>query len=77
MEERGRLWFIVIATRYGEGGRIKDGGRFGYVWWRNLSSIHEGAGLGVENWFLDNLGRSIGDVSSTLFWWDPWLEGEF
>ena len=23
---------------------------------------------------MDNLGRCVSDVLSTLFWWDPWLE---
>lgn len=51
-EERERLWYIVLMTRYREvGGRIGDGGRLASVWWRNLVSISEGVELGVGNWF--------------------------
>lgn len=32
-EERERLWFRVLTVSYGEEeGRIKDGGRFSFVW---------------------------------------------
>jgi len=32
-EKRERLWFRVLVVRYWEeGGRIKDGGRFDFVW---------------------------------------------
>jgi len=43
------------------------------VWWKNLSSISVYDGLGVGTWFLDNLGCIFYDGSTTLFWWDPWL----
>lgn len=67
-EQRERLSSRVLTVRYGEEeGMIKDGGRFSFVWWRNLPNICEGAGLDVGNWFLDNLGRSTGDEFSTLF----------
>jgi len=63
-------------TYYGEfGGRIYAGGRINSVWWKNLSTISEGVDLGVGNWFLANLGHRFVDLSSTLFWWDPRLEG--
>jgi len=29
----------------------------------------------VGNGFKDNIGCVVGDGPSTLFWWDPWLEG--
>ena len=76
-EERERLWYIVLMARYGEvGDRIEDGGRLTSVWWRNLVSISEGVGLGVGNWFDDNLQCCVSNRVSTLFWWDPWLEGD-
>ena len=46
-KERDRLWYRVLAARYGEvGGRICVGGRLYLVWWKNLSDISEGVGLG-------------------------------
>ncbi|RHN39652.1 hypothetical protein MtrunA17_Chr8g0346121 [Medicago truncatula] len=63
------LWNRILAARYGEvGGRICVGGRLGSVWWKNLTAISDGVGLGVENWFFDNLNRCVSDDSSTLFW---------
>jgi len=68
------LWYRVLAARYGDvGSRIFVGGRTNSVWWKNISSINVGDGLGVRNWFLDILGRIVGDGSTTLFWWVPWL----
>ncbi|MCI45717.1 putative non-LTR retroelement reverse transcriptase related protein, partial [Trifolium medium] len=49
-----------------EGGRLRDGGRRGSSWWREIASIREGGG---EPW-----GRWVGDGSDTLFWTDPWVD---
>jgi len=75
-EEHGRLWHEVLLSSYGEeDGRICDGDRVEYVWWKNLATNIEEVGLGVSNWFNENLGRSVGDGFSTLFWWELWLKG--
>jgi len=50
------LFFVAGKWGFWEVERmIKGDGRFGSVWWRNLSSICEGLGLGGRNWFLYNL----------------------
>jgi len=57
------------------GGRetIELWGRSSVVWWRHFNSIKEGQGLMDNGWFRDYINRLVGDVSSTLFWWDVWL----
>lgn len=57
-----------------------EGGRQDYCRWKVgfglveifFSSISVGNELGVGNWFMDNLGRIVGDGSAMLFWWDHW-----
>lgn len=49
-------------------GRLREGGRDSSVWWRMLSDIQCGVGLGVESWFEDNIRRVVGGGSSTYFW---------
>ncbi|PNX84965.1 receptor-like kinase [Trifolium pratense] len=68
------MWFRVLAARYGvEGGRLRDGGRHGSVWWREIASIREGGEGSGGNWFGDHVVKRVGDGSDTLFWIDPWL----
>jgi len=68
------LWYGVLAAHNGEdGGGINIGGRFVSVWWENLFGICEEVSLGVGIWFMDNLGRWVGDGSCMLFWCNPWL----
>lgn len=44
---RDMLWNRILAARYWEvGGRICVGGRLGSVWWKNLTAISDGVGLG-------------------------------
>ncbi|PNX64457.1 ribonuclease H, partial [Trifolium pratense] len=74
--DREGLWFRVLAARYGvEGGRVRDGGRCGSLWWREIVSIREGGGESGGRWFGDHVVRRVGDGSDTLFWTDPWLDG--
>ncbi|MCI60182.1 hypothetical protein A2U01_0081437, partial [Trifolium medium] len=41
--DREGLWFRVLAARYGvEGGRLRDGGRRGSSWWREIARIKDG-----------------------------------
>jgi len=40
-----------------------------------LIEIKRGVGAEVGRWFDDNLGREAGDGTTTLFWWDPWIDG--
>ncbi|GAU42262.1 hypothetical protein TSUD_327400 [Trifolium subterraneum] len=73
--DREGLWFRVLAARYGvERGRIRDGGRRGSTWWREIVSIREGSELG-GSWFGDHVSKRVGDGSDTFFWTDPWVEG--
>ncbi|MCI12202.1 putative non-LTR retroelement reverse transcriptase, partial [Trifolium medium] len=73
--DREGLWYRVLAARYGvEGGRLRDGGRRGSLWWQEIASIREGGGEPGGRWFGDHVVRRVGDGSDTLFWTDPWLD---
>ena len=72
--DREGLWFRVLAARYGvEGGRLRDGGRRGSSWWREIARIREGGDLGGR-WFGAHVSRRVGDGSDTFFWTDPWVD---
>ncbi|MCH80187.1 hypothetical protein A2U01_0000951 [Trifolium medium] len=72
---REGLWFRVLVARYGvEGGRLREGGRRGSSWWREIAWIREGGELG-GNWFEEHVSKRVGDGSDTLFWTDPWVDG--
>ncbi|CAJ2666972.1 unnamed protein product [Trifolium pratense] len=44
--DREGMWFRVLAARYGvDRERLRDGGRHGSVWWRDIASIREGGGV--------------------------------
>ncbi|PNX79430.1 cysteine-rich receptor-like protein kinase, partial [Trifolium pratense] len=63
-----RVWFRVLATQYGvEGGKLRDGGRNGSLWWREIASIRDGGGGSGGSWFGDLVVRRMGDGSDTLF----------
>ncbi|XP_045797738.1 uncharacterized protein LOC123891913 [Trifolium pratense] len=73
--DREGLWFRVLAARYGvERGRLRDGGRRGSLWWREIVSIRDGVGEPGGGWFGENVVRMVGDGSDTLFWTDPWVD---
>jgi len=68
------LWYRVLKARYGEeGGRLGEGDRYSFVWWKTLSKVREGVGEGVGNWFEENIRRVVGDERDTLFWYDKWV----
>ncbi|XP_024630861.1 uncharacterized protein [Medicago truncatula] len=70
------LWYRVLNARYGEeGGRLKEGRSDSSVWWRMLSDIRSGVGLGERGWFEENVRRVVGGGSSTYFWMDNWVGG--
>ncbi|CAJ2663648.1 unnamed protein product [Trifolium pratense] len=74
--DSGGLWFRVLAARYGvEEGRIRDGGRRGSLWWREIVRIREGGGESCGRWFGEHVVRRVGDRSETFFWTDPWVDG--
>ncbi|PNX62744.1 cysteine-rich receptor-like protein kinase [Trifolium pratense] len=69
------MWFRVLAARYRvEGGRLRDGGRRGSLWWRERVSIKEGGVGPGGKWFGDHVVRRVGDGSGTLFWTDLWMD---
>jgi hypothetical protein len=70
--DRDRLWFRVLASRYGvEDGRVREGGREVSAWWRAISALRS------EEWFQGNISQVVGDGKSTLFWTDTWLGGVY
>jgi hypothetical protein len=46
---------------------IRDGGKLGSVWWRQLVGIRRGEEMVVGRWFDDNLVRVVGDGTRTFF----------
>ncbi|CAJ2652040.1 unnamed protein product [Trifolium pratense] len=73
--DREGLWFRVLAARYGvERGRLRDGGRRGSMWWREIVSIRDGVGESEGGWFGEQVVRIVGDGSDTLFWTDPCVD---
>ena len=70
------LWYRVLKARYGEeGGQLKEGRGDSSVWWRMLSSIRSGVGLGEGSWFEENIRKVVGGGGSTYFWLDNWVGG--
>ncbi|MCI31402.1 receptor-like kinase, partial [Trifolium medium] len=61
--DREGMWFRVLAAQYGvEGGRLRDGGRHGSVWWREITSIRERCVASGGSWFRDHVVRSGGRI---------------
>lgn len=72
--EKDGLWYRILKDMYGEeGGRIQEGGQNASAWWRMMCYVREGVGLGVGNWFDDNIKRVVGNGRNTFFWTDNWL----
>lgn len=68
------MCYSVLKARYGEeGGQLKDGGRTSSVWWMGMVGIHDGIGIGVGNWFDENISKIVGDGRSTFFRMDNWI----
>ncbi|GAU36155.1 hypothetical protein TSUD_275140 [Trifolium subterraneum] len=68
--DREGLWFRVLAARYGiERGRLRDGGRSGSSWWREIVRIRDGVeGIG-GGWFRDRVRKKtkscmVGEMAS-------------
>ncbi|MCI30191.1 receptor-like kinase, partial [Trifolium medium] len=56
--DREGLWFRVLAARYGvEGGRLRDVGRRGSSWWREITRIGEGGGELGGRWFGEHVSK--------------------
>ncbi|XP_045791761.1 uncharacterized protein LOC123886488 [Trifolium pratense] len=73
--DREGLWFRVLAARYGEeGGRLRDRGRRGSLWWREIVSIRDGVGEPGGGWFGEHVVRRVGDGLDTFFLTDPWVD---
>lgn len=65
------LWYRVLKARYEEeGGILKEEGRDCSLWWRMLSRIRGGVGLGDGSWFDNNVRRVVGGGDTTYFWTD-------
>jgi len=51
-------------------GRLKEGGRDGSVWWKELVRIRNGIRFMEGSWFEENLRRVVGDGVDTYFCFD-------
>ncbi|KAK2456719.1 hypothetical protein QL285_004062 [Trifolium repens] len=72
--DREELWFRVLVFRHRVvGGRLRDGGRRGSSWWREIAWIRDGGELGGR-WVEEHVLRRVGDGSETFFWTDLWLD---
>jgi hypothetical protein len=56
-----------------EQGRLRDGGRRGSSWWREIVRIRDGVGGVGGGWFRECVAKKVGDETNTLFWSDPWV----
>ncbi|GAU31392.1 hypothetical protein TSUD_19380 [Trifolium subterraneum] len=77
---REGLWFRVLVARYGmERGRIRDGGRRGSTWWREIACIQSSSELG-SSWFgeqrfgrlfdlVENKRRTVAEMFSLGWGW--------
>lgn len=48
----------------------------GSVWWTPIQSVRDGVGRVDSRWLRDDTTLQMGDGESTLFWTDPWIDGE-
>jgi hypothetical protein len=63
----GGLWFRVLTSHYGlERGRLRDGGRRGSSWWREIVGIRDGIGGIGCGWFGEYVSKKAGDESDTF-----------
>jgi len=70
------LWNRVLKARYREvGGRIHEGVRNDFGWWRMLCHMMDGVGSGLGSWFDDNTRRVVGNGKNTFFWTNNCLGG--
>jgi hypothetical protein len=53
---------------------VRDGGRRGSSWWKEIVRIWEG-GEQVGRWFEEHVTRRVGDGSDTFFWTDHLVDG--
>ncbi|GAU35620.1 hypothetical protein TSUD_30370 [Trifolium subterraneum] len=68
---REGLWFRVLVARYGmERGRLRDGGRGGSSWWREIMRIRDSRGGIGGAWFGEHLSRKSCSVAkmASLGW---------
>jgi len=67
VEDKEGLWYRVLKARYGEEGRLKEGGSHSSLSWSTMCDVRRGIGQDVGSWFDDNLRRVVGDGKNTLF----------
>ncbi|KAK2373370.1 hypothetical protein QL285_074404 [Trifolium repens] len=69
--DKGGLWFRVLAARYGvDRGRLRDGGRRGSSWWREIVSIQDGVeGIG-GGWFIESVAKRWGMAEMFFAGWE-------
>ncbi|GAU51614.1 hypothetical protein TSUD_414460 [Trifolium subterraneum] len=74
----GRMSFpaLVLVVHYvAVRGSVKEGGRGGSVWWREIARIFDGIrGVG-DGWFRECVPKIVGDGLDTYFWIGPLLGG--
>jgi len=56
----------VLNARYGEDGRLKEGGRLGSSWWHTMAGYPLWFRHEVWSWFDDNIFGEVEDGSSTF-----------
>ena len=49
--DRDVLWYRILNARYSEeDGRLKEGACRSSLWWRTVSDVRGGVGMGVGSW---------------------------
>ena len=73
-EERGSLWVrVYLQTMERRATILVKGEDLLHLGGRIYLAFE--VGVGVGNWFDENLCREVGDGINTLFWSDHWLDG--
>jgi len=61
--DRDDLWFKVLSLRYGEErGRLREGGKMGSAWWREIVKIREGICVKGWSWFEESITKLLGRI---------------
>ena len=73
MDKEG-LCYRVLVARYGEDdGHLREGGRCGSSWWREVEKVCGGVGGVGGGWFKECISKSVRNGRDTFFGVDLWL----
>ncbi|GAU10799.1 hypothetical protein TSUD_426320, partial [Trifolium subterraneum] len=71
--EKESLWYLVLE-KYGHS--LEENNNRSSIWWRDLNGMKLVQERGGNGWFEEHLRRVVGDGKDTMFWKDPWVDGD-